>query len=86
MKDILRSIIKQEHYKTKASVNSAKTKLYTRINYLLDNHSDRDDYRKIDLYRDIMRYFINLKANGENINLVRIITMLNAHTSYSGVE
>lgn len=76
----------EEHYKTKASVNSAKTKLYTRINYLLDNHSDKNDYRKIDLYRDIMRYFIDLKANGENINLVRIIAMLNAHTSYAGLE
>lgn len=76
----------EEHYKTKASINSAKTKLYTRINYLLDNHTERKDYRKIDLYSDIMRYFTDLKANGENVNLVRIIALLNAHTSYAGEE
>lgn len=76
----------KEHHKTQSSVNSAKTKLYTKINYLFDNHSDINDYRKIDLYRDIIRYFADIKANGENINLSRIIVMLQSHTRYGGTE
>lgn len=76
----------KENHKTQSSVNSGKTKLYTKINYLFDNHSDINDYRKIDLYRDVFRYFADIKANGENINLSRIIVMLQSHTRYGGTE
>lgn len=75
-----------EQYHTKKSVTTAKTKLYARINYLFDNYSDKNDFRKIDFYKDIIRYFADINSNEEQINLVRIWAMLHSHTCYAGIE
>lgn len=75
-----------ECFKTKASANSAKTKIYKRINNLLDNHSNPYEYRKINLYRDIIMYLIDIKHNGEDINIPKIVGLLQSNTHYSGHE
>jgi len=75
-----------EHYKTKASINNAKSKLNRRINNFLDNYSNPDEYRKINFYKDIIRYFIEQKANGEHINLSRMVALLHSNTHYTSIE
>lgn len=75
-----------ECFKTKASANSAKTKIHKRINNLLDNHSNPNEYRKINLYKDIIAYMIDIKSAGEDINISRMIALLHSSTHYSGYE
>lgn len=75
-----------ECFKTKASANNAKTKIRKRINNLLDNHSNPNEYRKINLYKDIIAYMIDIKSAGENINISKMIALLHSSTHYSGYE
>ncbi len=75
-----------EHYKTKVSINNAKSKLNKRINNLLDNHSNPNEYRKINFYKDIISYLIEQEVNGERINLSLMIALLHSNTHYVCIE
>lgn len=76
----------EEKYKTEASKNNAKSKYRRRINNLLDDHSNPDEYGKFDFYKDIIAYIAELKRVGEDISLPLMIARLTSHTHFIGVE
>lgn len=75
-----------EHYQTQNSKNSAMTKIYKRINNLLDNYSCPNEYCKLNFYKDIIHYLVDLKSNGEKVSVPLMVALLHSNTRYISKE
>lgn len=74
-----------EHYEEK-TISKWKSDMYKRINYLLDNYSGSNEYCKINFYKGITRYLIDLKNDGEKVSIPLMVALLHSNTRYISKE